>query len=385
MELEVLTSLAEVSPAEWNALAGDDDPFVEHGFLSAFEESGAVSPRTGWTPVHLVVREGGEPVGALPLYAKMHSYGEFIFDWAWAGAAEQLRTPYYPKLVSMVPFSPVTGRRVLVRQGADVARVTQRLVDGLFEVADAVKASSIHVLFTTEAERDALIADGRLLPRLSFQFHWHNRGYGTFDDFLGAFRAPVRKQTRRERESVRASGLDIRVKVGAELDDADWAALKDFYAMTCDKKGSPEYLPPPFFDALRRNVGDRVVGVLAYRDGAPVAGTMNFEKGAHLYGRYWGSYEEVDSLHFELCYYQLIERAIAKGATRFEAGAQGMHKLRRGLMPSETHSVHWVRHPVLARAVKEHVAREADMVRSEMEALAPHGPFRRAEPGEDKP
>ncbi|MEZ4255746.1 MAG: GNAT family N-acetyltransferase [Polyangiales bacterium] len=381
MRVAVLSSLDEVAPEAWDALAGDDDPFVEHAFLSALERSGAVGAEAGWVPMHVTVWDDSELVGALPLYLKDHSYGEFIFDWAWADASSRLGAPYYPKLVSMVPLTPATGRRLLVREDdprrADIVRTLRA---GCLELAERTRASSVHILFTTDGEAAALAEDGPLFRRLSSQFHWHNRGYADFDAFLAEFRANVRKQTRRERSAVAASGLRIETKTGAELDERAWEALHRFYVNTCWRKGSPEYLPPEFFTELRARAAARVVAVLAYRGDEIVAGTLNFEKGKHIYGRYWGATEDVEYLHFELCYYRLIERAIEKGMDRFEAGAQGHHKLRRGLMPSEIHSVHWVRHPVLSRAVEEHVLREAGAVRHEMRELARHGPFRREMP-----
>ncbi len=378
LRVELVPGIARIPAAAWDALVGQDDPFVEHAFLAALEASGTASHGSGWEPLHVVVRRGDTIVGALPLYLKDHSYGEFIFDWSWASASHRMGVPYYPKLVSMVPVTPATGTRVLLEPGApDRVEIVRAITNGLFEAAERTGASSIHVLFLREEERDLLLAEPRLRPRLSHQFHWENPGYASFDDFVGRFRSAMRKQVRKERKRAQESGLDIRVLEGSELGDREWNALSRFYRDTCDRKGSPPYLTPELFLRLRESFAHRVVAALAYKGDAPVAGSLNFERGKHLYGRYWGCVEQYDSMHFELCYYRLIERAIAKGMTRFEAGAQGEHKLRRGLMPARVHSVHWVRDPTLRRAVDEFLPREAFAVERDIVELAPHGPFRR--------
>ncbi len=377
MEVRVHAGVSEIPAASWDALAGDDDPFVEHAFLDALEQSGTVGPGTGWQPVHVTVWDGDSLVGALPLYAKDDSWGEFIFDFQWARAAQQLRVPYYPKLTSMVPFTPATGRRLLLRPGVDAPAVVALLIGGARAVADAIDASGLHVLFTTDEETALLTEVGGLHPRVSMQFHWHNEGYADFDAYLEAFRAPSRKQVRRERRDVAQSGLEIAVKTGPELDDAEWASLDTFYRINCARHGSQPYLTPAFFDRIRATHAHRLVAVLASRGGVPIAGSINFEKGAHLYGRYWGCTEETEFLHFEVCYYRLIERAIAGSMRRFEAGAQGTHKLKRGLVPAETHSAHWLREARLARAVVASLPREAEAVRAELEALREGSPFKR--------
>jgi hypothetical protein len=288
---------------------------------------------------------------------------------------------YYPKLVSMIPVTPVTGRRFLVAEDVERAEVVDALVRGAFEAAEETAASSIHFLFLTDEERRD-VASEELMPRLSFQFHWENAGYESFDDFLAAMRSSLRKQVRKERRRVAESPLEVRVLEGPELGDAEWEALALFYRITCGRYGSYPYLTPAFFDIARERIAHRVVAALAYDShGAPVAGSFNLEKGQNIYGRYWGCREEHDFLHFELCYYQLIERAIARKMSRFEAGAQGTHKLRRGLMPRPIHSVHWVRHPILSQAVAEFLPREAHAVRHKLEELAHHGPFKRGDGG----
>ncbi len=381
VEIQVLSDLEEVPPDAWNALTGGDDPFCEHGFLSALERSGSVGAKSGWDPLHVTVWREGRLIAGLPLYLKDHSYGEYIFDWAWADAAMRVGERYYPKLVSMIPVTPATGRRLLYAEGEDPDMMAALLLEGALVVARKTNASSLHLLFVTEDEKDRLSGRGEMLPRLTHQYHWHNQGWGSFDEFLGSFRSSMRKQVKRERRKVAETGLRIETKTGPELTDEDWAVLPQFYRDTCRRKGSYPYLTKSFFSELQRSALERVVCVLAYDGGRPVAATLNFEKGGHLYGRYWGCLDDYEMLHFELCYYRLIERAIEKRMTRFEAGAQGTHKLRRGLVPSEIHSVHWLRHPVLADAVADYLPREAASVREQIDELALHGPFRRGEIG----
>lgn len=366
-----------MDPRAWNELVGDDDPFVEHAFLSLLEESGSVGRGSGWEPTHVTAWRGKRLVGALPLYLKTHSYGEYIFDWGWADAASRLGVGYYPKLVAMVPVTPVTGRRFLLAADEEPGPLVSRLIDGCFEVADAAKASSVHLLFLTPEEQQWVAADGRLMKRLSFQFHWRNAGYETFDDFVGQFRSSMRKKLRKERRIASESQLEIAKLRGDEISSADWRVLERLYRATCGRKGSYPYLTREFFELASSSLDGSPL-VFAARDGGRiVAASLNFAKGGHLYGRYWGALERHDMLHFELCYYRLIEHAIDHGMRRFEAGAQGTHKLRRGLMPVAIHSAHWVRHPVLAQAVADFLPREAASVQQQIRELSQHGPFRR--------
>jgi len=341
IDIRVLSSLRSVNPRAWNDLVGHDDPFVEHAFLSLLEESESVGRGSGWEPTHVTAWRGKRLVGALPLYLKTHSYGEYIFDWGWADAA------------------------------------SRRIIDACLDVADDTKASSIHLLFLSPEEQSWVAADGRLMKRLSFQFHWHNHGYESFDDFVGDFRSSMRKKLRKERRVASESELEIAKLEGSEITPGDWLTLERLYRATCGRKGSYPYLTRAFFE-LAPKVLDGTPLVFAARDrGRIVAASLNFAKGTHLYGRYWGATERHDMLHFELCYYRLIEHAIERRMDRFEAGAQGTHKLRRGLMPVPIHSAHWVRHPVLAQAVADFLPREAASVEQQIRELALHGPFRR--------
>jgi len=377
LHVELVPEIASIAASEWDALVGNDDPFIEHAFLQALETSGSVGGGSGWLPLHVAVRHAGRLVGALPLYVKLHSYGEYIFDWSWASAASRAGIPYYPKLVSMVPFTPATGRRVLWADDLPKADIARALMQGVQAAREQVKASSVHFLFLNEQERELLLGTAPLLARETLQFHWHSAGDKSFEDYLGRFRSALRKQVMKERRQARETGLDIRVLTGPELSPSDWKALYEFYTDTCNKRGSGPYLTREFFVQIAKTHASRVVAVLAYDGKTPVAGTLNFEKGRNLYGRYWGCKEERPSLHFECCYYLLIERAIERGIERFEAGAQGTHKLRRGLLPAVIHSLHDVRHPALREAVADFLPREAESMREEMAGLAMHGPFKR--------
>jgi hypothetical protein len=332
-------------------------------------------------PRLVLARNGDRLVGAVPLYLKIHSYGEFIFDWAWANAAERAGIRYYPKLVAAVPYTPATGSRLMVAPDADAAAVTAALLHGVQAIANSERASSVHFLFCTARESQTLAGDrsAPYAPRLSMQFHWENRPgkpFESFDDYLSTFRSRNRKQVRKERAAAAGHGLTFRTATGAELDSEDWAALQQFYATNVARHGGIEYLQPAFFEIIRETLGHRLVATLAYRGTRAVAGTINFEKGEHLYGRYWGCLEEFEMLHFELCYYRLIERAIERRYARFEAGAQGEHKLKRGLLPTLTHSAHWIRHPRLADAIGNFIAMEAAEVSQRAAIYAAHSPFR---------
>ena len=380
-----------VPPEAWDAIAGDDDPFLEHAFLATLEASDSVGERAGCEPRFVLARQGngdGRLLGAIPLYLKTNSHGEFIFDWGWADAAQRAGLRYYPKLVAAIPFTPATGRRQPLlpadERGDSAlpsrAEVVAALLAGVREVAQQERASSAHFLFCTEGEKTALAA-ADYLPRLSLQFHWTNREgrpFESFDDYLTTFRSRNRKEVRKERQRAAAHGLTFRVATGAELTSDDWAALHRFYSANVRRHHGIAYLRPAFFEIARETLAHRLVATLAYRGDAPVAGTVNFEKGRHLYGRYWGCLDDYEMLHFELCYYQLIERAIARGYTRFEAGAQGEHKLKRGLAPAYTHSAHWIRDRALRVAIASFVEREAVAVEEALREYALHTPFHRA-------
>lgn len=377
MQIELVSSVRQIDPEAWDRTTGDDDPFVEHAFLAALEQSGCVGAGTGWLPRYIVLRDQQELIGALPLFLKDHSYGEYVFDFGWANAAARAGIRYYPKLVSMVPFTPATGRRFLMVPGAPEQEVVTTLLDGALSVLKDQRASSVHLHFMNAHEAELVAADGRFQARLSSQFHWQNQGYKTFDDHLATFRSAVRKEVRKERRRVTEAGLEVSVVEGPELTAEEWTALRGFYFDTCEKHGSGPYLTAEFFDVIAKTHAGRVVAAIARDKGEIVAGTLNFQKGGHLYGRYWGAKRDYDSLHFELCYHRLIERAILGGLQRFEAGAQGIHKLRRGLLPVAIHNACFVADPRLRAAVSDFLLREEESVRFELSQLAHHGPAHR--------
>ncbi|MCB9781251.1 MAG: GNAT family N-acetyltransferase [Alphaproteobacteria bacterium] len=378
LTVELVDQIDRVPAADWDALTSPDDPFTTHAFLSCMEESGSVGRRSGWMPQHVVVRDGDALVAAMPLYVKGHSYGEYIFDWGWADAAQRAGIRYYPKLVSAVPFTPATGPRLLVGAATGERRDALRraLLSGALHLAKAVEASSLHVLFCTRDERDALQQVG-LIGRTTHQFHWHNQGYADFDAWLSTFRSRRRKETRRERRL--PPGVVVHDLRGDELSATQRAHVRAFYEDTCFKRGGETYLTPAFFSLCWTRLSSMTRVLLAEEAGEPVAMALLFQRGQHLYGRYWGCRPDHEALHFELCYHRPIELCIQAGWTRFEAGAQGHHKLKRGLLPAETWSAHWLDHAGLHRAVEDACHREAAAVQHQIQVLAAHGPGHREE------
>jgi hypothetical protein len=369
----VLTSAADLPAAAWDACAGHDNPFVSHAFFAALEQSGSACARTGWQPAHIVVDgSNGEPAGILPAYLKSHSQGEYVFDHGWAEAWERAGGRYYPKLQCSVPFTPATGPRLLLREAA----AAPALLAAAETLARQNDLSSVHSTFLTP-EQQALFAAQGWLMRTGEQFHWSNDGYGCFDDFLGALSSRKRKGIRKEREGALASGLTIVHLQGTEITEAHWNAFWLFYQDTGARKWGRPYLTRAFFSQIGATMGDRVLLMLALRDGRPVGGALNFVGSDCLYGRYWGASEDIPFLHFELCYYQAIEWAIAHGLARVEAGAQGAHKLARGYRPVATVSAHYLPDAGFRRAVADFVAREAAMVAADIEAMDMATPFRR--------
>jgi predicted N-acyltransferase len=363
--------------AEWRALEPPDFPFFDYEFLRALERSGSIGGGSGWSPVYLVCKDDlGGVLGALPLYLKTHSYGEYIFDWEWAHAYRQHGLPYYPKLVAAVPFTPATGPKLLVRPDADRAAVTRALFAAARKLGEKRRVSSSHALFLPEYELDEFIEHGYAV-RHSVQFHWRNRGYGAFSDYLEAMMSKRRRQVARERRQL--EGVEIERLTGSELSPEHAATMYRFYLSTSDRKWGSPYLTGAFFAEVFRTMGDRILLVLA-RDrgtGRPIAGALNFFKGRTLYGRYWGAVEERRNLHFELCYYQAIEFAIERRLALFEAGAQGQHKLARGFLPSLTYSAHSIRHPEFKRAIERYITEERELLAEDMQAYARQDPYKR--------
>jgi hypothetical protein len=377
VQVRVLASLNEVSPGEWDALERGASPFLSHAYLAALEASGAVGEDTGWIPMHLALEdEHGRLRAALPLYAKHHSWGEFVFDFAWAEAYDRAGIDYYPKLVAAVPYTPVPGPRVLLEPGQPLQECANLLIAAAREVAGELPASSLHVLFPDDGQLGALEAAGMTLRR-DCQFHWIDEGYGDFEGFLDRFTAEKRKKLRRERRRVAEAGIRFEWHDGHLFDGPLFDDLYRYYASSFLRRGMAPYFPPQFWRRVTEAMPERIRVVLARLGGQPVACAIFFVEEEVLYGRYWGCDTDFHSLHFETCFYQGIELALALGCRRFEPGAQGEHKLRRGFRPVPTWSAHWLAHPAFARAVNQWLTRERTHVEAYTAAAERHLPFRR--------
>ncbi len=376
LSLTLHRSIAEIPALDWDACAGEENPFVSHTFLLALEESGSTGGRSGWLAQHAALRDsGGRLLGCAPMYAKAHSYGEYVFDHGWADAFERAGGQYYPKLQVASPFSPVPGPRLLIRPDAGIG--PGAMAQALAQACESLDLSSVHVTFCEAQEWEALGAAG-WLQRIGTQFHWANAGYASFEDFLGALASRKRKQIKRERRDAAAAGFELRTLRGAEITPRHWAAFHQFYLSTADKKwGRSAYLREAFWPLLGERLGDKVVLMVAERDGEPVAGALNLMGRDALYGRNWGCLAEAPFLHFELCYYRAIDFAIEHGLARVEAGAQGEHKIQRGYLPVPTYSAHFIRHGGLRRAVAEFLDQERPAMMREMEALGELSPYKR--------
>lgn len=382
MHVEVVPDIRSIRQEDWNRLVGTDNPFLRHEFLAALEETGCVGERAGWIAHHLVLQDAqGNILAAAPAYIKLHSYGEYVFDWAWASAYARAGLDYYPKLVLAVPFTPVTGSRFLHAPGSEEMGCIAHLQTAAQQLATNMKASSVHCLFLPGREVEQLEQRG-WLRRAGYQFHWQNQGFSSFDHFLDAFSAQKRKKIKRERRAVRESGVTMEMRMGAEILEPHWAVFYECYRSTIEKHGAIAYLNQAFFTQLARTMAPQLALVLACKDGRYIAAALNFRGPDALFGRYWGSLETVDHLHFETCYYTPIELCIGEGLARFEAGAQGEHKLSRGLLPSATYSAHWLTRPDFSRAIGDFLMREESGLEYYMNELNEHGPFKR-NPGKD--
>ncbi len=388
LTVKIVSGMAEIAEADWDACAKSsaepDDPFVCHAFLRALEDSGSVTAETGWRPQHLVAEDSrGRVVAVAPLYLKGHSYGEYVFDWGWADAFERAGGSYYPKLQSAVPFTPVTGRRILVRAGTP-SGIADTLVGSLgqamVQLASRLGVSSAHVTFPTKNQWNRL-GEAGFLKRLGQQYHWRNPGYGCFDDFLATLSSRKRKNIRRERRQMAESGIRLRTLTGGDIDERHWRAFYGFYTDTSGRKWGGAYLNLDFFLRLGEALAGKVVLVLAYEGGGPdpaiVGGALNLLGGDTLYGRYWGCAAAYKFLHFEACYYRAMDFAIERGLSWVEAGAQGPHKIQRGYLPTPTYSAHWIADPSFRRAVEEFLTLERQETRHEMAALGRLSPFRK--------
>lgn len=380
--VRVAASIAEIDAAQWDACANPDpaafNPFVSHAFLKALEDAATVGRRTGWVPRHLALEgPGGTVAAAMPCYLKSHSRGEYVFDYGWAEAFERAGGDYYPKLLSAVPFTPVPGPRLLAGAGPGRAEREQTLAAASIKLAEKLGVSSLHVTFLSEGEWQRLAPLG-FLQRTDQQFHWSNAGYQTFDDFLASLASRKRKTVRKERAEALSAGLTIELITGNDIREKHWDAFFAFYMETGSRKWGSPYLNRRFFSLLGAAMPERCLLIMA-RDGRRyVAGALNLIGGDCLYGRYWGAIEHHPFLHFELCYYQAIEFAIARGLQRVEAGAQGEHKLARGYMPVPTYSLHWIADRNFRRAVARYLEEERREVAEHREILASYGPYRKA-------
>ena len=370
-ELKIIESLRDVAPQQWNHLAGDY-PFLRHEFLSALHETGCASPSTGWQAVYLGLWRGGTLAGAMPLYLKNHSRGEFVFDQQWADAFQQHGLPYYPKLLCAAPFTPVTGPRLLARAAED----KRTLALGAVELAARLGVSSLHILFPDAADLDCLRGLGFML-REGIQFHWHNPGYASFEDFLGALNHDKRKKIRQERRRAAEAGISFLWLQGADIDERQLEFFYQCYANTYQAHWSKPYLSLAFFRRLLDTMPDHLLWIMAVRGAAPIACALNVVGAGSLYGRYWGTTEFVSGLHFETCYSQAIEYCIRHGLQVFEGGAQGEHKMSRGLLPTPTWSAHWIANPGFAEAIARFLAQETRSVEHYREELDGHTPFKK--------
>ena len=374
MKAAVHASIAEIDGAAWNALAGTEYPFLRHEFLELAETTGSVSPDAGWTPRHLALYDGPRLRAAMPLYEKSHSWGEFVFDWAWAQAYQRAGFAYYPKLVAAVPFTPAPSTRLL-RAQPDDDEAASALLEGAIQLAAETGCSSVHVLFPTPDELPLLERHG-LLVRKDCQFHWHNRGYGNFDDFLATFTSAKRKKARRDRRRVSEAGIRFRRVHGADMRCDDWSVVYGLIARTFMLRGSLPYFNEAFFVGLGQRLGQNVLVIIAEKDSQPIAAAVFYESETALYGRYWGSDGHYDALHFETCYYQGIDYCIETGKARFEPGTQGEHKIARGFSPVTTWSAHWLAHPEFAGAIERYLDEEGRHVERYIDAVDAHTPYK---------
>jgi uncharacterized protein len=371
--LEILDGLENVDAAEWDALA-QGNPTLSYAFLDSLHRTGCASERSGWKPQYLACRRAGALAGAVPLYVKSHSYGEYVFDWAWADAYERHGLAYYPKLLAAVPFTPAAGPRLLCRDPA--TRIT--LARALVGLAKDSPVSSLHVLFPTEEEAHALRGAG-MLERRGVQFHWRNPGYAAFEGFLAELSHDKRKRIRQERKRVASAGVTFRRLTGREATGGDWDFFNRCYRRTYALHRSTPYLNRAFFGMIAERMPENVLMVLAEHEGRPIAAALDLFSPTTLYGRYWGALEYVPGLHFEACYYQAMEFCIERGIALFEGGAQGEHKHARGFLPEATRSLHWLAHEAFARAVDEYLERERGGIGAYIDELEDRTPFRRLE------
>jgi len=373
-EIRIITSINDIPVHQWNRLQLKDNPFIDYAFLSALENNDCLE-KWGWYSRFVCLYEKEALLAAVPMYLKDNSYGEFVFDSAWADAYSRHGLKYYPKLVVAVPFTPATGPRLLLHKDNSSSELRTELINATLDYARSINVSSLHYLFTAETETNDLEKQG-LLRRTGCQFHWHNNDYTNFDDFLATLSSKKRKQIRKERRDVKNQGLEIELLHGKDTQLHHWDVFYDFYASTFLRKSGYATLTREFFVSLSKNMPEQTILVLAKHNGKYVAGTFNLLGGDTLYGRHWGCSETFSGLHFELCYYQLIDYCIKNGIKRFEAGAQGEHKLSRGFLPTPTWSAHWLAHPEFYKVIAEFLQHEHKGMQDYMDVLGEHSPFK---------
>jgi len=376
LEIQIGSSMQDIDAAQWNALVRGCSPFLRHEFLNALEISGSVTATTGWEPSHLTVQQNGRLIAAMPLYRKHHSYGEYVFDWSWADAYQRYGQAYYPKLLTAIPFTPSQSPRLLFGQGVDISDMVAGIVVAVQAYAEKTGASSWHILFPDDQSAQQLSHEN-LIQRQGCQFHWRNRGYKTFEDFLSTFSSRKRKNLRKERSDVQAQSIVFERYEGNEISEVQWEVFYRYYQNTYLVRGQQAYLSPEFFAMIARLMPENIMLTLARLNGRYVAGALFFHDATTLYGRYWGCEQDYHNLHFETCYYQGIEYCIEKDLQRFDAGAQGEHKLRRGFEPVRTRSLHWIREPAFAKAIADFCREETAHIRQYEAAASDRLPYRR--------
>ena len=380
MRVAIHDEISEINAHQWNDILGDEYPFLRHEFLTAGEQTGCVSENTGWRPCHLAIyHDDGSLRAAMPLYEKQHSWGEFVFDWAWANAYERAGLNYYPKLVSAAPFTPASSSRLLLADSAD-SDASNALVEAALALAQKRHCSSLHILFPTPDQAERLKVLG-LKIRKDCQFHWHNRGYADFDGFLAGFSSKKRKKARRDRRHVAEAGIRFRRLTGEDLTPDAWRTVYPLISRTFMQRGSMPYYDISFFEKISRSMAEQLLIVIAEDDDDPVAAAVFFIGKDVLYGRYWGSNGHYNSLHFETCYYQGIDYCIEHGISTFEPGTQGEHKISRGFLPTTTYSAHWLAQPAFFDAIGDYVAEEALHIDRYMQAVDDHSPYRNPDGG----
>lgn len=372
-EPSILDSLADIPAADWDALT-EGNPTLSHAWLSSLHETGCASAESGWIPQYLTLRREGRLVGAMPLYVKLHSYGEYVFDWAWADAYERSGLPYFPKLLSAVPFTPCTGSRLLATNDADRLQLLELAVNA----ARSSEVSSLHILFPPDAEIELIAGEG-LLRRTTIQFHWRNAGFQSFDDYLAAMSHDKRKRIKQERRKVAEAGVTFQHRVGTNISEEDWDFFHACYVKTYREHRSTPYLNREFFAAIAQRMPDNLLMIVGWRNGERICAALNLFNEHTLYGRYWGATDFVSGLHFDTCYYQAIAFCIERNIQLFEGGAQGAHKLARGFLPVKTWSAHWLKQPQFAKAVEDYLRRETGGIEAHLDELQDSSPFKSAD------